>query len=277
MDSIDITRLPEEKLLDHLGTGNWHIALPNDRADIIFTRQMREALYEIAGIRFAWWVISGVRYTLDHGHDPPWDSSGYVYSKQADPMLLLTQYETLQDWANDEYTGNSHATFVSGMGRYWETFADEIADEIEQELYKKFVAYYEVELDDIVEDIILTVIFLQFAIQTEALQMTSSEAWKRYEGTVRGEIEAQRKAAEIFTKKCQIVDQFWWQYFPQLMERRIEMPEFRLLNLEQEIVAVLADTDPEIVRMIVEIGAPFQHSNRVCEIIVEVARRAIAR
>jgi hypothetical protein len=70
------------------------------------------------------------------------------------------------------------------------------------------------------------------------------------------------------------VKQFWELHFPDLMSIRIEMPLFREMGLEKRIAEVLADADPEIVRMMADVSIPGQYSNTVRERIQEIARRA---
>ncbi len=283
-DSIDITQIDEDDLLKQLGQGDWVIALPPNISDLTITVQGRQAWHEIAGKLFVYWVIQGIERRISHGFDPPWDSSGSIRQSKADPLMLLARYQTLRDWAENEYTGNSIATYISGMGLDWETFEKAVSNDIEERTYRILEAHCKPFLapsdDDEVwenpewDEIDIIMIFLNAALRDDALQMTTAEAWQRYEAPVRSEIEASRQQAEHHRQMQAWVRQFWEQHFPDIVGNRIEVPQFREMNLEHRITEVLADTDPQIVRLIAELGAPGNYSNRVRVMIKDLACRA---
>ena len=282
----DIRKLKVEKLLEGLGVGDWIIPITDEIPDLEMTVQHREAYWEIAGKLFVRWVIKGIDRIHTHDDDPPWDHSGSIRNKQADPMILLTRHTSLKDWAETEYTGNSTASYESGYGLYWDTFDKEITSLIEEKLYdlarEHSRPYLNVDDDQEVwedpdfEEVEYVIMLLGFALNKEALQTSTSEAWRRYEGLVRVEIEVERRKAEEWAERSQRVSEFWRQHFPDLLDmRRIDAPLFEAMNLEHRIAEVLADADPEIVRLITEHRLPGSYSNSVTEHIKNIARRAL--
>lgn len=84
--------------------------------------------------------------------------------------------------------------------------------------------------------------------------MTTAAAWQLDESEVREELEERRRRAEEFAKQRDQVGAFWRVAFPDLIDARIEMPQFRHMNLEERIAEQLADTDTQIVRLIAHPG-----------------------
>ena len=123
--AIDILNLSETDLLPTLGNGDWLIALPDNHPDMIIPAVLREQLANEAARQFVRWAIGGISVEINHHSDPPWDHSGHAYRHQTDPLVLMTRYKTLQEWLDEAYTGNSRASFVSGMGLFWDTYGDD--------------------------------------------------------------------------------------------------------------------------------------------------------
>lgn len=286
---IEMANIPEDKLLEKLGEGDWSIALPDGYPDLIVSAAWRRQLCDDAACQFVRWVLDGVHVEIVHGYDPPWDCSGIAQHHQADPLMLLVRHETLDAWLNAEYTGNSQATFMSGMGLYWETYHDDLEDSISEEIAKLMQTHLRPWFapsdddfwDDEFWDVVIEVeIPLQSVLGLVVGRMTTSEAWQRFEQVVRLQIEEEKRIqaerAARYTAMREQVKQFWKQYFAELEALRIEKPQFRELKLADRLVDVLADTDPQIVEAIAEIGLPGNFSNSVRDAIQQIARQALA-
>ncbi|WP_062198105.1 hypothetical protein [Massilibacterium senegalense] len=59
-------------------------------------------------------ILIEKKYIVDHSCDPPWDFSGQLLCTYEN--FRLTDYETLQDFLENEYTGQSIASFMSNCG-----------------------------------------------------------------------------------------------------------------------------------------------------------------
>jgi hypothetical protein len=90
----------------------------------------------------AYEFLTGTKYRLTHRFDPYWDHSGQLIEDNSG--YKLSDYLTLSDFL-DEYSGNSTATYMSGVGLAYERLEREFQDEIE-------VCIHE-ELNDVVEEL----------------------------------------------------------------------------------------------------------------------------
>src|SRR5688572_26778959 len=119
---IDISKIPDNELLEVLGDGDWILTLPDEYPDVVISAAMRQALYDEVAQTFVEWVMRGIEVVIEHHLDPEWDRSGSASRYQRDPLLLLIKYETLEEWLTQAYTGNSQASYVSGCGLFWDTY-----------------------------------------------------------------------------------------------------------------------------------------------------------
>lgn len=286
-NAIDVTKIRENQLLEHLGKTDWVIVLPEGLPHLIVMEEWRFGLQAYAGKLFARWVMDGVDRVFTHDYDPPWDHSGSLRSVITDSLTLLTRHASLSDWAENEYTGYSEATFESGIGLSWITYYEEIRDYVERQM-TDFVSahcmdFWKIEDEsNLFEDkrwdfseIPIIVSILAFASLKDTLKLLTTDAWKWFETDIHTENAARRKEAERRHYMQEQVKRFWGLHFPDLMSIRIEMPLFRKMGLEKRITDVLADADPDIVQAIVEIYVPGNYSNTVRECIQYIARRAI--
>lgn len=288
-DPVNILKLNEDELLARLGQGDWLIALPDNLPPLTVTVQWRRDLQALAGKRFVRWVMAGIDHVFTHDGDPPWDSSGRLRQIAADPLTLLTRHETLAEWADHEYTGHSRATYVSGCGLGWNTYKDEMEEDLESEAYQLLgshcMAFWDFEeMSELFmdsrwdhSDLPLIVLHLFQALGIETLQLSTAEAWQRFQADVLAENEEKRLQSERHWRMMDVVRQFWEYHFPDLIDMRIEMPQFQELGLEARIREVLADADPDIVRMMVELPAnhlPGLYSNSVTEYIKALIHQA---
>ena len=283
--AVDLLKTDEDEVLERLGRADWLIALPEDLPDLIITTQWRCDLQADCARRFVRWVMQGIDRVLTHDYDPPWDTSGSLRQIKTDPLMLLVRHKLLSDWAEHEYTGHSEATYMSGMGLMWLTYHQDIENDIQGEVTEYFVDYcvnhwnMERESESFADcwedsDIPWIIPRLTSVLVKDVLQLSTADAWKQFEADIIAENEARRKKAEQYQYQQQQVHQFWELHFPDLMRMRIEMPLFREMDLEQRIAEVLADADPQIVRMMAEVRLPGNYSLTVEEHIKEIVRRA---
>lgn len=286
-DAVDVTRTREDQLLERLGKADWLIALPEELPDLIITTQWRHDLQAHAGRQFVRWVMDGIDRVLTHDYDPAWDHSGSLREIKTDPRMLLIRHELLSDWANNEFTGYSEATYDSGYGLHWTTYEADIRDHIERQVNSYFTAHClniwrledesEVFVDERwdMSDIPIITLTLSFALLEDILQLSTKDAWQWFEADIRVENEARRKKAEQHQYMLEQTQQFWEGHFPDLIGLRIEMPLFREIGLEKRISEVLADADPDMVRMLAERAYfPGNYSNTVNAWIQDIVRRA---
>ena len=288
-NAINVMKIDENQLLDRLGKADWVIALPENLPSLTITTEWRRALQAYAGKEFVRWVIKGTDHVLTYDYDPSWDHSGSLQSIETDPRLLLARHEMLSDWAKDEYTGQSKATYTSGYGRLWTTYDGDIGDYIEREITAYLSAHcmniwkiedeYDLFMDKRWDfsDIPSIVLTLVTALLEDTLQLSTAYAWKWFEADISAENAAKRQQAEAYQHMYKQVRQFWERHFPDLIGLRIDMPLFREMGLEQRITKVLSDADPAIVRMMTEIKAvrfPGSYSNTVSERIQAIVKRA---
>lgn len=284
---IDIAKLAENQLLAALGDGDWHLTLPTGDPDVIVTTQWRQQLVVMTCDWFVRWVIKGIDIEITHDYDPPWDESGMAQQQPADPMLLLIRHDSLDSWMTAEYTGQSTASFMSGMGLFWDTYEKQLQEEIDSRVYQLFRAYwlalrdypddFDVSEDPDWDELFLVELGLEHALRLSVGRITTAAAWKQYEGVVRAQIEEERRQAEIrqaqYELKNDLVRQFWRLHFADLAGDKIEYPQFVDLKLAERLADILADTDPEVVEAVADLGLPGSFSNRVKEDIKQIARK----
>ena len=75
-------------------------------------------------------ILTGQKRYITHDFDPPWDSSGNLFSKSIDANFDINDYDKVGDYF-EEYTGNSQASFISGHGLYFETYGEYYREWIE--------------------------------------------------------------------------------------------------------------------------------------------------
>jgi hypothetical protein len=286
--SIDITRLSENELLPALGNADWIISLPTGYANLLISSAWREEIVAWAGTRFVRWVLSGVRPEITHDYDPPWDHSGQVRKRRADPLTLRILYSTLAEWLEEECTGQSRATYDSGYGLYWLTYGDELEEHIRERLTELILSQYRpssLECEDDFQDVLWddlgsVTISLEAALSLYVGQMSTAEIWKRFETLTYAQIEEeQRLSAERaahYKRMHQLARQFWITHFADLQGTRIEQPEFKALHLEEHLRELFADADPDVVEAIAEVGLPGIFSNSVVEAIKRLAQNALS-
>jgi hypothetical protein len=68
----------------------------------------------------AYLFLFETRHTVDHSFDPPWDHSGQI--QDTGQPYRAADYDSLDAFL-EEYTGESTATYMSGMGLSWDTFS----------------------------------------------------------------------------------------------------------------------------------------------------------
>ncbi|HZJ83426.1 MAG TPA: hypothetical protein VFD57_06425, partial [Clostridia bacterium] len=75
---------------------------------------------------FAYVILTRCRKIVDHKYDPPWDCSGNIIN--TDGKFSLDDYPALLDFVENEYSGNSRPSFISGCGIFYNTYSDELDD-----------------------------------------------------------------------------------------------------------------------------------------------------
>ena len=69
---------------------------------------------------FAYSILNNKKYVLDNSLDPIWDHSGRLVSTHE--SFVLNDYENFGEFLENEYTGDSIASFTSGCGLYYTTY-----------------------------------------------------------------------------------------------------------------------------------------------------------
>jgi hypothetical protein len=282
---LDITKLKEESILEQLGEGDWLIALPNNYPDLLVSRAARDELEHGIGSRFVHWVMDGVDIEINHDFDPPWDSSGLARRHQADSLMLLVRYERFEDWLENAYTGKSKASYVSGMGIFWETYGEELdylAECLSYELLKTHVKPLQSHLneeedywDEGYEEVDMVDICLRFALESWIKRLSTKDVWDKYEPLVRARLaqEAEEDTKiKLFQQKSK---EFCEQHLSDIKNERIEMPDFRKKALEKRIRELFADADPELLEGIAEFALPLNISKSVKHFIQLLAKEAL--
>ncbi len=284
--SIDIEDLSESELLPTLGSGDWEITLPPKYDDLIVSEAWREDLCAAAADTFIRWVLAGTSINIVHDYDPPWDQSGDKRPYRVDPAELLGRYETFKAWMDEEYTGESRASFVSGMGLFWDDYGDAIKEDISEAVAELMTAHFKAQFedededswwDDAWEDTIIIQSSLEHALYLIIADIKTADAWRQYADSVRADMEAERQRNKERAKENAILGElirhFWEDRFSDLDRRRIERPEFKALQLADRIQNALADADPRVVEAIIQFGLPGHFSNSVAFEIQQIARK----
>ena len=85
-------------------------------------------------------ILSGSYEEMTHAGDPEWDCSGSLSRQYISPedylVKVCEEYPTLGSWAEQTYTGNSTATYMSGCGLNYETYSSEILEDVESYVFK---------------------------------------------------------------------------------------------------------------------------------------------
>src|SRR5258708_7050603 len=241
--SIDLEELSEDQLLPMLGWGDWEITLPATYDDLIVSADWRQALCADAADTFVRWVIGGTSVNIIHNSDPPWDQSGHARPYQADPLELLARYDTFNEWMEHEYTGQSTASFMSGMGLYWDDYGDAIKQDITDAVFELMTSHLKAQLgddedslwDDTWEDLALIQSSLEQALYLLIAEMKTADAWRHHAGSVMADIEVEKRRVEEQAKQNAILQElighFWQDHFADLDRRRIEKSDFKALQL----------------------------------------------
>lgn len=287
---IDITKVKFERMLELLGEGDWEITIPLQLPDLIVTRQWRQTIRERVIDWFIRWVINAIDHQITYDYDPPWDHSGTVRSIPTDPMILLTRHELLAHWLEEEHTGQSKATYLSGYGLHWLTFNDELSELVQEMVHELVSGYwrrvhnhpddYELHFDPVWDELDLEIICLEHALAEyiSQSQLTTKQAWDENAAMVRAKIERERieyqARVEQHHQMQEQIKEVWQAFFPDLMNMTIEMPQFREMKLEERIADVLTDIDPQIVEAMASgrFSPPF-----ICSISVRGTIQRIAK
>jgi hypothetical protein len=286
--SVDLLRIPEEDWLKALGEGDWLLTLPKDHPDLAVSAAWRRTLADDAACKFVRWVMAGVSVEIVRDDDPPWDCSGSARRYQADPLMLLSRHQTLEEWLTSEYTGNSRASYVSGMGLFWQTYEDDLNETIAEQVSELISDQLKPALqpldddgwDEVVEDVFEVEYTLQNVLRLIIGQGTTVDAWRNFEDVVIEQLATERKRQDEEQARLLMMHEqvqvFWRQYCADLEGMRIERPDFKRLNLAERLADVLADSDPQIVEAIAKLGLPGKFSNSVHELIRQIASRALS-
>jgi hypothetical protein len=286
---VDISNIPDEKLLEVLGDGDWVLSLPEDYPDVVITATMRQELYDEVAQTFVEWAMRGIEVEIDHSFDPEWDRSGVALRRERDPLMLLIKYETFEEWLDKAYTGNSQASYMSGHGLYWDTYGnefdrrtqefwDERIDDMARSLSKDEEDYYEI-LERTVDSVLDVEINAVEALRHYIRKGTTKEVWKKYQGEVATKLYQQQAEAEERRIRHSImrdrVQSFYDLHFADLPCDKMEMPQFREFNVENRLREVLLDADPELVTALAEVGLPIVVSNKVSDKITNLLREIL--
>lgn len=80
----------------------------------------------------ATWFSYTIQYSTAHkvsyDSDPPWDCSGRTVETGS---FDLSQYKTFKEF-QEEYTGNTKASYMSGCGFFHETYEEELLYQLEE-------------------------------------------------------------------------------------------------------------------------------------------------
>lgn len=233
-------------------------------------------------------MIAGREVEIYHHNDPPWDSSGSAKDHIVDPLSLLGKYEMMDDWMENESTGQSRASHVSGMGLFWITFGEEINDFIEGEIYdlikSELKATYKMSEEeeawehDKWDDWEYVALHTLHIFLHWLSQFSTKDIWATYEISVRAKIEEERiiyeKRQKIMERQHQLANNFWKAHFPDLVGKRLEAPEFDARGVAEHLNVVFQYTAPEVVEAIASVGVTGNFSNSVRYAIKRIAGQA---
>lgn len=105
-----------DNYLEELITRNLNLVLKEDM----------QTLIQHVSCWFAYSILYKTRYRIDHSDDPAWDSSGNV--KATGNNFDISDYETLQDFSEQEFNGNTTSSYISGNGFFHDTYNDELVE-----------------------------------------------------------------------------------------------------------------------------------------------------
>ncbi|MCK4258360.1 MAG: hypothetical protein KAX49_05245 [Halanaerobiales bacterium] len=71
-------------------------------------------------------ILTKEKYIVDHSYDPEWDCSGRLVS--TGKKFDLDEYETFAEFIENEYTGNSSASYERGCGFFHDRYEYELED-----------------------------------------------------------------------------------------------------------------------------------------------------
>jgi hypothetical protein len=286
---VDISNIPDEKLLEVLGDGDWVLSLPDEYPDVVITAAMRQKLYDEVARTFVEWAMRGIEVEIDHSFDPEWDRSGVALRRERDPLMLLIKYETIEEWLTKANTGNSQASYMSGHGLYWDTYDDEFEqriqhfwderiDDMARSLSKDEDDYHEI-LEYTIDSILDVEINAVEALRHYIRKGTTQEVWKKYQGEVATKLYQQQAEADERRIRHSImrerVQSFYDLHFADLPRDKMEMPQFRESNVENRLREVLLDADPELITALAEVGLPIVVSNKVSDKITNLLREIL--
>lgn len=289
--AIDITKISAEEALKQLGNDDWHIKHSlRDNPEFMLSKTWRQSVLDSMASLFVRWVIAGRIFEIHHDNDPAWDRSGSSKQSTVDPLLLLVKHETIGEWMEEEYTGNSVASYTSRMGLFWDTYSDEAQNHIQAEVFyfleKSFKdAYSLTEKEEVWdhpdwnewEEID---IYLQHILIIWVSALSTKTIWSDHESRVRAQIQAEtyqyHKEAMIVGEHRQLAAQCWQQHFQDMIDKRIEAPQFEEWHLENRLRQVLLDADPLTVQAIASVGLPADFSNSVKLRVKRIASEAMA-
>lgn len=287
MNAVDITTIDEDQLLSALGKGDWLVQMPDDYAHLLLSRLWRdEQITTWVGITFATWVLNEKRHMLTHEYDPPWDSSGLTETMQVSSHRLLDLYDTLMSWLENEYTGQSTATFSSGCGLYWETYGDWLEQHIQQQVTDLFRMKYAAALaetdlfDHPIWDVAdLVILALERALWHSVAQRPTIEIWNVHERVARHQRAEQAAARDEqmaeHGRKQTLVVEFWNTHFPHLLGVHMDYPHYVASGIEERLQTLFLDANPDVIEAIQDIGLPGLCSNKVSARIKKVAQSAL--
>ena len=270
---IDLSRIKNfDDLLSRLGEGDWVLTLPNNYPDLVVTPEWRETLIADVASRFVRWVIVGSEGTQSQVFFE--DGSPADYD---DPLLRLTEYPNLDEWLENAYAWNDEITFDDDLDNEILLYIDD--------LFKPHMTGVvdRVEVDEVwwaVREELFTIeIPLIVALRDLIGRMPTAEAWRRYEKAVRAQLAEEEKQAEAIHIQHEdwrkLTREFWLHHFSDVAGQRLEMLDFKLLNIGERLEEALLDTDPEIVKAIAEVGFPGKFSNTVRAVITYFAQKAL--
>lgn len=290
--ALDIMSISAEEALKQLGAANWKVTGSWEQIDIITVgAEWRENTVEQIAEMFVRWVVRGQEVEISHRNDPPWDSSGERRYHHVDPLMLLTKYETLGDWMQNARTGNSTATYMSGVGLHWDFYKSEVNNLISNRVYHllraHFLALYASELKaedevwehpewDYWDDFCL---YIEHILSIKISAMTTESIWAQHKLRVLALIDEENRIRDerqrIINRQWQLAKTFWSQHFADTAHQKIEVPQFKELEIEARLRERLLDTDPEIVEAIASVGVPGFFSNSVEAMIKGIAKEAL--
>ena len=105
--------MDEEKLIDLLVGRTEEHASKNEHKYIL------EVAVWISKI-----FLTETQTDITHDYDPPWDSSGTIYDTEK--PFNADDYTNLFSFTENEFNGDSHPSFESGMGIFHDCYSDEL-------------------------------------------------------------------------------------------------------------------------------------------------------